>query len=282
MSDKLWQPQLKVKSPFSLLYLSHAHYTPRCEDVWWNKQQTEEFVVLRTASVVSICSWWCTVLKIYRLKAWICKVMFTTICLFGLYYILCAKLKLVLRAAHEVGRLIYLFLSSLHGAYALVRVRHEKHLVRVRGKSYFGYPVLVGTITYRNGPISCDGCNKNTWKHSLMALENIRQCDSNFGNWWPLVMNQTFLILAQFNSLCGMKEEKKSRFRLRITTPGRNIAGSAVHLHLKREQLCSNGGKCGPLQRPKMSQQFEHSTVTVLAALFGNNINDTQWSRWQL
>lgn len=164
MSDKLWQPQLKVKSPFSLLYLSHAHYTPRCEDVWWNKQQTEEFVVLRTASVVSICSWWCTVLKIYRLKAWICKVMFTTICLFGLYYILCAKLKLVLRAAHEVGRLIYLFLSSLHGAYALVRVRHEKHLVRVRGKSYFGYPVLVGTITYRNGPISCDGCNKNTWK----------------------------------------------------------------------------------------------------------------------
>lgn len=147
---------------------------------------------------------------------------------------------------------------------------------------YFGYPVLAGTITYRNSPISCDGCNKNTWKHSLMALENIRQCDSNFGNWWPLVMNQTFLILAQFNSLCGMKEEKKSRFRLRITTPGRNIAGSAVHLHLKREQLCSNGGKCGPLQRPKMSQQFEHSTVTVLAALFGNNINDTQWSRWQL
>lgn len=74
--------------------------------------------------------------------------------MFGLYYILCAKLKLVLRAAHEVGRLIYLFLSSLRGAYALVRVRHEKHLVRARGKSYFGDPVLVGTITYRNGPIS--------------------------------------------------------------------------------------------------------------------------------
>lgn len=126
------------------------------------------------------------------------------------------------------------------------------------------------------------GCNKNTWKHSLMALENIRQCDSNFGNGWLLVINQTFLILAQFNNLCGMKEEKKSRIHLRITTPGRNIAGSAVNLHLKREQLCSNGSKCGPLQRPEISQQFEHSTVTVLAALFGNNINDTQWSRWQL
>lgn len=75
------------------------------------------------------------------------------------------------------------------------------------------------------------------------------------------------------------KKHPESRIRLGVTTPGRNIAGSAVNFHLKKEQLCSDGGKCGPLQRPQMSQQFEHSTVTVLAALFGNNINDTQWSR---